>query len=280
MSIFTSLLLGIVQGISEFLPISSSGHLSIIQNLFKLNYSEEGHLLFDVLLHVGTLISICVAYRRELREMILDSVHFLKNVRGSSEERAVNFTPSVRTVMMIIIATLPLIIVLPFKGMVESLYYKTGFIGFVLIVTGGLLYVSDRFIKPGKKTVKTMTVKDAILIGLAQAVALIPGLSRSGTTIAVGLTRGLSRNYVVRFSLLLSLPAVIGSTIISLISAFKAGIDWSLAPVYLVGMAVAAVVGYFSIRLLTVLMKKGKFGKFAYYCWGVGLLTIILSIIL
>ena len=116
------------------------------------------------------------------------------------------------------------------------------------------------------------------MVGLAQAIAVIPGLSRSGTTIAVGLARGYRRSFAVRFSFLMSLPAVIGSFLLTLYKALRAGINWKLVPVYLVGMVVAGVTGYFSIRLVKKLMDNNKFGKFAYYCWAVGLLALIASI--
>jgi undecaprenyl-diphosphatase len=140
--------------------------------------------------------------------------------------------------------------------------------------------VGDRFIAPGKKNEKTMTVVDALVIGVAQAFALIPGLSRSGSTITVGMSRGLNRDFAVRFSLLMSIPAILGSTVLSIFKALRAGIEWGLVPKYLVGALIAAVIGYFCIKLIHRLMRSGKFGKFAYYCWAVGFITIILSLIL
>ena len=279
MSILMSIFLGFVQGVAEFLPISSSGHLSILQNLLKLDYADQSHLFFDVLLHLGTLVSICVVYRKDIKLMLHDGVHFFKG-GGKNNTGGERVTPSVRTLFFIIIATLPLFIALPFFDKIELLYYNTTFIGIALIVTGVLLYVSDRFIVHGKKNDKTITLLDALLVGIAQVIALVPGLSRSGTTITAGLLQGFSREYAVRFSLLMSIPAVIGSAILSFIKAVKSGIDWSLMPAYLVGFIVAAVVGYFAIRLIKLLMEKNKFGKFSYYCWAAGLLTIILSIIL
>ena len=279
MSFFTAILLGIVQGVAEFLPISSSGHLSILQNLLKLSYSEEGHLFFDVLLHVGTLISICVYYRKDLKKIIEECVSFAK---GETNELVTGgrVTGGVRMVFLVIIATLPLFVVLPFNDKIESLYYKTGFIGFALIITGTLLFVCDRFIVAGKKNEKTMTVVDALIIGIAQAFALIPGLSRSGSTITVGMSRGLNRDFAVRFSLLMSLPAILGSTILSVFKALRTGITWGLVPKYLLGAVIAGVVGYFCIKLIHRLIRSGKFGKFSYYCWAVGFITIILSLIL
>lgn len=279
MSILMSIFLGIVQGITEFLPISSSGHLSILQNLFKLNYAEGSHLFFDVLLHLGTLISICVVYREDIKLMIKGFIRFL---RGNSDfsEFGDPLVPPARQALFIIIGTLPLFVMVLFYSKIGQLYGKTAFIGFALLVTGALLYASDKYVKAGKKTEKAMTALDALIIGVGQAIALIPGLSRSGTTITVGIARGLDRNYAVRFSLLLSIPAVLGSLVLSLFDALRTGIDWSLVPVYLIGFVVSAVVGYFTIGLLKKIMNSGKFGRFAYYCWAVGFIAILLSIIL
>lgn len=181
--------------------------------------------------------------------------------------------------MLVIVGTLPLFLILPIKDWVEQLYYNTYFIGFALLATGALLYLSDRLSR-GKKTEKGATVVDALLVGASQALATVPGLSRSGTTIAVGMLRGYDRSFAVRYSFLLSLPAVLGANILSLKNAVEGGIDWSMLPVYLFGMVIAAVAGYFSIRLVNLLANKGKFGNFAYYCWAVGALALILSVLL
>jgi len=275
-----SLFLGLVQGVAEFLPISSSGHLSILQNLFKMDYSQDQHMLFDVLLHMGTLVSICIVYRAELKTMLSSGVEFLRMRNDSDKDEPVTLKPPARALLFVLIGTLPMLIAAIFNGLVSELYFKTGFIGIALIITGGLLFVSDRYIKTGNKTEKTMTVLDAIMIGLAQAVAILPGLSRSGTTISVGLARGLNANFAVRFSLLLSIPAVFGGMLVSLFRVFRSGADFSLFPIYLAGTVVAAVVGFFAIQLIRRIMAKGSFGKFAYYCWGVGALALILSLVL
>jgi len=280
MSVILALFLGLIQGIAEFLPISSSGHLSLLQNLLNMEYSEESHLLFDVLLHLGTLVSICAVYRAELREMISDGIEYLQMRSDSNSDEPVVLKPPARTLLFVLIGTLPMFIAVIFAGSVSRLFFNTLFVGFALIVTGGLLFVSDKFIKKGNKTDKTMTAKDAIIIGLSQAVAILPGLSRSGTTISVGLARGLSGAFAVRFSLLLSIPAVLGATIVSLYKAIRDGADFGLLPTYLAGFVVAAGVGYFAIQLLRRLMAKSKLGYFAYYCWGVGAITMILSLVL
>jgi len=278
MSVIMALFLGIVQGIAEFLPISSSGHLSILQNLFNMNYSDESHLLFDVLLHLGTLVSICAVYRAELKEMIKDGVEYLQMKSDSNADEPVVLKPPGRALLFIIIGTIPMLLALIFSNAVSRLFFNTYFIGFALLITGGLLFVSSRYIRQGNKTDKTMTMADALLIGLAQAVAVLPGLSRSGTTIAVGLARGLTGAFAVRFSLLLSIPAVIGATLVSIFRAISNGADFGLLPTYLAGFIVAAGIGYFAIQFLRRLMAKGNIGYFSYYCWIVGFITIIWSL--
>ena len=280
MSVIMSLFLGLVQGIAEFLPISSSGHLSILQNLFGLNYSEEDNMLFIVLLHLGTLIAVITVYRVELRAMISDGLEFLRMRADSDKDEPVTLKPPARVLLFVLVGTIPMFIVLFFMNSIDRLFASVGFIGFALIITGGILFVSEKYIEKGNKTDKTITLVDALIIGLAQAVAVIPGLSRSGTTIAVGLARGLNGSFAVRFSLLLSIPAILGATVISIYKAIRTGVDFSLLPIYLAGFVIAVVVGFFAIQTVRRLVTKGGFGKFAYYCWGVGALAMILSVVL
>ena len=274
MSMWEAILLGLVQGIAEFLPISSSGHLSVVNNLFKI--SEEGHMFFDVLLHLGTLASILIVYWQDLKEMFYEVISFanLGPLAGQPRERY----PQARTFLMIVMATLPLFLILPINDMIETLYYNNVFIGVAIILTGCMLYVSDKM-KPGKKTERNMTILDAIIIGLCQCVATIPGLSRSGTTITAGIATGLRRDFAVKFSFLMSIPAVLGANILSLADAFREGINWASVPAYLVGMVVAMLTGIAAISLLKLISAKGKFGGFAYYCWVMGVLSIVLYMI-
>lgn len=274
MSFLTAIILGLVQGIAEFLPISSSGHLSILQHFMGLTNVEQNYLLFDVLLHLGTLISIFIIYFHDIIDLIKDFFALIADLISPQKNQKKEVTPNDRMVLMLIVATLPLFLILPMKDKVESLYSNMWFVGSALLVTGVLLFMADRMSR-GRKTDRTGTILDSLLVGVGQALAVSPGLSRSGTTIAFGMMRGFDRNFAVRFSFLLSIPAVLGANILSLIDAIKAGIDVSLLPMYLVGMVVAAVSGYFAITLVKLLARKGKFGSFAYYCWAVGVITII-----
>ncbi len=275
MSFFSALFLGFVQGVAEFLPISSSGHLSVLQNFLGLVNVEEENLFFDVLLHLGTLAAVFAAYWSEIKALVLEGLTMVglrKLPRGQKPDRL-----NRRMILFIIIATLPLLLVLPIKDKVESLYSNTFFIGGAFLLTGTILFLSDRMNRGGKD-LKTATVVDIVLVGLGQAVAVVPGLSRSGTTISCGLSRGFSREFAVKFSFLMSIPAVLGANILSLIDAIKVGVDWSLMPLYLVGVISAAVFGYLAIWLLKAITRKGNFGGFCYYCWGAGLVTLILSL--
>ena len=276
MSVGNAILLGLVQGITEFLPVSSSGHLSILNNLFGLTTAEGGHLLFDVLLHLGTMIAILVVYWQDVKDMLQETLGLMNLGPLAGLQRGRN--PGARLFFMIVLATLPLVLILPIKDLLEGLYDKSIFIGVALILTGCILYVSDRM-RPGSKTVGGMTLLDALINGLCQCVAVIPGLSRSGTTITAGIATGLKRDFAVKFSFLLSIPAVLGANLISLVKAFQTGVDWSCVPAYLIGMAVAMVSGIVAIELLKAISKRGRFGGFAYYCWVVGALSIILTMI-
>lgn len=278
MTYLQSAFLGLVQGIAEFLPISSSGHLALMQNLMGIQSAENSNLFFDVLLHLGTLVAIFVAYREIIWEMILEFFRWIGDmVHGGTGEKEI--PPARRMILLIIVGTLPLFAVLPVKDYVEQLSNSSLFIGCALLVTGALLFTADR-ISHGRKTERSATILDTVIVGFAQAIATVPGLSRSGTTIAAGMLRGYSRDFAVRYSFLMSIPAVLGANLLSLKDALEAGIDTSLLPVYLVGVAVAAVSGYFAIKLVNLLTDKGKFGAFAYYCWAVGALAIVLSIAL
>ena len=265
MSVLSSIFLGLVQGVAEFLPISSSGHLSLFQNFFGL-VSAEGSLFFDVLLHLGTLIAVFVYYWKDIVALVKEFFHLIACVFSREKRRQMKrLPPNGRLILMIIVATLPLFVILPIKDKVEGLYGNTIFVGCALA--------------RGKKGPKSATMLDALLVGVGQAVAVVPGLSRSGTTISAGMMRGFHRRFAVRFSFLLSIPAVLGANILSIGEAVREGIDVSLLPAYIVGTLVAAVSGYFAIRLVNLLADKGKFGNFAYYCWGIGAAAVVASLI-
>ena len=274
MTYLSSFLLGLVQGLAEFLPISSSGHLSIAQNLLGLN--TEIPEFFDVLLHLGTLVAVFVAYWRDICDMVAELIRGVGDLVHGTTPRQV--PPARRLILLIIVGTLPLFILLPIHKQVQALSNNMVFIGAALVVTGFLLFACD-LVRKGKKTERTATIADVLVVGLGQAIATLPGISRSGMTITTGCFMGFERKFAVRFSFLLSIPAVLGANILSLKDALDAGIIWAEVPMYVVGVITAAVVGYACIRLLRLVAEKGRFGAFAYYCWAVGLLTLLLNAI-
>ena len=276
MSVGNAILLGFVQGAAEFFPVSGSGHMAILNNLFGLSATEDGHLLFGALLHLGTLFSVLLAYWRDIREMARETLGLMNLGPQAGEARGRR--PAARLFSMLVFATLPLVLILPIKDLLAGLSDRSIFVGVALILTGCVLYVSDRM-TPGTKTVGGMTMLDALIIGLCQCVAVIPGISRTATTITGGVATGLRRDFAVKFSLLLSIPALIGANVLKLAAAFREGVDWSAVPVYLIGMAAAMVSGIVAIELLKYIAGKGKFGGFAYYCWVMGALSIILTMI-
>lgn len=277
MSFLMAALLGLFQGIAEFLPISSSGHLALLQNFFTME--QEQDLLFNVLLHFATLLTVLLVYRKDVWEMILEFFRGIAALFTPAGKRQTETPPPARRmVLLVIVATLPLLAVLPVKSAIEELGNNTIFVGCALLVTGCILFASDRLAK-GRKGAHNATVVDALLVGVGQALAVTPGISRSGTTISAGMVRGFERTFAVRFSFIMSLPAVLGATILEVADAVQEGVDFTMLPKYLVGMAIAAVSGYFAIKLVNLLADKGKFGKFSYYCWAVGVITIIATLV-
>ena len=267
MSYISSVLMGILQGIAEFLPISSSGHLALFQHFFGAKNYEETQLFFTVLLHLGTLISVFVYYWQDILDLIREFFLGLADIfSGRKGKGRNNPPPARRMVLLIIVATLPLFLILPVKDLVEEAMNNVTFVSVALLGTGCILWFSDHMAR-GNKTAKNATVLDAVLVGFAQALGTLPGISRSGTTISAGMVRG-------------SLPAIFGANILTLKDALEVGIDMEMLPVYLVGTVVAAVVGYFAIRLVNVLAQKGKFGAFAWYCWIVGGISLAAGFII
>ena len=277
MSLLSSILLGFIQGLTEFLPVSSSGHLAIAEHFLGQAGIPATPDFFDVLLHLGTLVAVFVAYWQDIREMVLELIAGARDLARGTTPTPI--PPARRLILLIIVATLPLAAVLPIKDWIEGLSGNIYFVAGALIVTGFLLFASDR-VKKGRKTEKTATLVDVLLVGVAQAIATCPGISRSGTTITAGCFAGFDRKFAVRFSFLMSIPAILGANLLTLIDAIRENaVVVADIPVYLVGVAVAAVVGYVCIRLLKMIADKGKFGWFAYYCWTVGLIVLALTLV-
>ncbi len=276
MTYLMSVILGALQGVAEFLPISSSGHLTLMQHFFGM---EQADNLLNILLHFATLLAVCVVYFQDIVEMVVEFFAFLRDLFSRKASKG-NPPEARRMILLLIVGTLPLVAVLLIKDYVEALGNSPAFVSCALLVTGCILFFSDRMAK-GRKTAKNATVKDALLVGIAQSLATVPGISRSGSTISAGMACGFDRKFAVRYSFLMSLPAVLGATILEVVDVLQApqGIPEGMLPKYLLGMAVASVVGYFSIKLVNLLASKGKFGAFAYYCWAAGIVSLIANLL-
>lgn len=298
MSIADAVLLGVVQGLTEFLPVSSSGHLVLVERFLE-GFDRSNALLFNVTLHLGTLLSVIVYYRRDLAGMIrrlLDPSG--ASGAGQTARRASGSlpptTPDRRFVGLIILAMIATALVgFPLRDFVAALFgdasgagppligdaQRLRLIGLALIVTGLLLAVSERMQigKPGRKNLEW---KDALLVGAAQGISVLPGISRSGTTIAAALFRGVDSVQAVRFSFLLSVPAIVGAELYALLTrsgAHVASVAGSDLPAYFLGTLAAFVVGILAIRIIVATAERGKLVYFALYCWILGGATIIFA---
>ncbi len=258
MNSLETIILGIVQGLTEFLPISSSGHLVIFQNL--LGFSEP-ELLLDSALHLGTLVAVCIYFRSDLRKMVFEAWKF--DFRKSNES----------LLLWVIVGTVPTgLIGLIFRSPLESLFGSINMTGTMLIVTGIIIAVTKLIPEEyGKRTSLGMVI--ALAVGSAQGLAIIPGISRSGATIVCGLLCGLDRDLAARFSFLLSLPAIAGALILQLDSAALERVG--LAPL-LCGFVCSAVVGLLALRILMGMVRRGRLYYFAPYCWAIGLIIVFL----
>ena len=256
------LLLGLLQGLTEFLPVSSSGHLVLAQSVIP-GFSQPGALL-DVVLHLGTLVAVCVYFRRDL---------FLLSLACFSE-RDPEAAASRRLLWLLIAGSIPTAIIgLTFREQFEALFSDPRSVACALLVTGGLLFITDRISRPGR-TLADMSLVDGIVIGIAQGLAIIPGISRSGTTIATGVLLGLERDLLVRYSFLLSIPVIGGAFCLQLLLHWEEigqGVDVFS---YTLGTLAAAIVGYLSIPLLVRLTRSQNLSVFSYYCWLLGGLAL------
>lgn len=286
MSLLESIIMGFVQGLAEFLPISSSGHLAIMKQI--LHIEVETGLLFDVLLHLGTLVAIFIAFWKDVRQLICEGFcivfDFLKNVcyavgnlfRKENKHEYIKMaeTPYRRFVLLVLVSTIPTgILGIVFQDVIEAASAGLLVPGIMLLITGALLKVADEA-ESGTVTEENTSYLKAVILGVAQGIATLPGLSRSGTTIATGLLCGFDRSYAVRYSFIMSIPAVLGAAILELKDFNSAAVVSSELAAYAVGTLVAAVVGYICIRTMLVIVRKKKFRVFSYYCFLIGCVAI------
>ncbi len=243
-----AILLSIVQGITEFLPVSSSGHLVILQKLFNFN---QPPVLFDILVHFGTLGAIILYFKKELKIII----------------RKTNI------LLMVVIGTLPAVVIGFFlQNYIVKIFDSLRVVGISLLITAGLLF-SSKLIKAPNRDFKYLNWKDALLVGVFQALAILPGVSRSGSTIVSGLWRGLKRENAFLFSFYLAVPAILGALALQVPALFNS--SYSYLSQGILGMIVAGIVGYFSLNILEKTLKSAKLHWFSLYCLILGLIVLI-----
>lgn len=254
MSLLQAIVLGIVQGLTEFLPISSSGHLVLFQKFFGL---KESVLTFDVLLHLGTLVAVLAVFWKDIISMIR--------------------RPWQKLTLLIILATIPTgLIGLGLKDFFEQLFESGRTIGIEFIATGFIIWFADR-IKPKNKGVEDISHFDAVFVGLMQGIAILPAVSRSGLTIAGSLFRGINREAAARFSFLVSIPAIAGAAVLDLKDIVNTGVPAGDQLPFIVGPVVAAISGYWAIKYMLKLISTGSIKGFAYYVWALGAVIIALQ---
>ena len=273
MDIIQGIIIGIVQGLTEFLPVSSSAHLVFIQKILGVQSS----LAFDTFLHLGTLIAVLWFFRYDIYKMILSWVSSIQDIIRGRFREGFYEDPYKRLAWYVILATIPVAIVgVLFEDSVDALFSGALYVpAFFLFVTGTILYLSQRMTS-GEINYNTITKKEALFMGLGQACAILPGLSRSGTTIAAGLTIGLNKEFAAKFSFILSIPAILGAFVLQL-KDIGSAMDANFLPVFL-GFIASIIAGYVAIKWMLDLIQNKSLDIFAYYCWLIGLIVFMGSI--
>ena len=263
--------LGIIQGLTEFLPVSSSGHLVLLQNLFGLTQPE---LLFDICLHIGTLFAVCIVFFQEIRSVLVTLLHLpgLTKSHGGLKP-LLSENGDVRMALLIVAGSIPTAVLgILFHKIADLIFGAVWIVGIMLLVTGTILWFTRMVPREGRSIVN-VSMKDALVIGLVQGLAILPGISRSGATISVALFLGVDREVAGRYSFLLSIPAILGALVLGLDSSLiDTSVSWKMI---LAGTASAGVVGYGALKLLLHLVKKGQLYLFAPYCWLLGVAALI-----
>jgi undecaprenyl-diphosphatase len=272
MEIYQAIILGILQGLTEFLPVSSSGHLVLGQIFFEIS---EPSLAFNISVHMGTLGAVVVVYFTDIRSML---VSVLSGLAGLLKRQviAIESDDHLRLALFILAGSIPTALIgLGLKQFEAVLFSSPLLVGAMLLVTGTILWVSRRFYRSGPVGIP-LDLKRALMIGVSQGLAVIPGISRSGTTIACGMFCGLDRQTAARFSFLLSIPAILGAELLSILESLEKGVQLDAAVIY--GTLTAFVSGLIALKLLIKLVNAGKFHLFAPYCWLIGILVLLLAI--
>ncbi|MGD9159841.1 MAG: undecaprenyl-diphosphate phosphatase [Desulfobacteraceae bacterium] len=269
MDIISALILGIIQGLTEFLPVSSSGHLVIFQKFLNIH---EAELLLDITLHMGTLLAVFIFFRDDLKEMISETFGYLSGLITKKETLAsIKDRPHALLSLWVVTGMIPTaVIALVFKDKLESLFGDPERAAWMLMITGVIVLVS-KAMPSGYTKRKKVGLLSSLAVGVAQGMAITPGISRSGSTIVCGMLCGIDRELAGSFSFLLSIPAIMGSFVFKVADSNLGSIE--IIPM-VIGFFSAAITGFFALKLLMKMVKKGNFAWFAPYCWALGLAII------
>jgi undecaprenyl-diphosphatase len=268
------ILLGLIQGLTEFFPVSSSGHLVIAKYFLKLNLPGAA---FEAFVHFGTVLAVIVLFRREMKELVIsffDSIY--KLFQGENILNIFKNNSSSKLAWFLVISTIPAAIIgYTFSSYFEILFSKPIIASFMLTITGALLWFGNKKFAGGNKNISEINCKDAIFIGLAQAVAIIPGISRSGLTVITGLSRNLDREFAAKYSFILSVPIILGASMFKMRELSSLNIDLS---VLILSGLVAAISSYGAMKIFIRLLKNRKIYFFSYYLWIISGLTICITL--
>ncbi len=276
LNILQAILMGIVQGLTEFLPVSSSGHLAIFRAI--LNVNTEVSALFEALLHVGTLAAVFIVFWKDVKMLIIETLKLIRDAfLWIVKKQKIEIYTERMLSLLVIVASIPTAII----GLIVEIFLEDFLlsslvaVGVGLLITGGLLLLMTK-IPQGHKELKDMKLRDGIFMGLVQGIATVPGISRSGSTVTAGLFCGLDRDFAFRFSFLMSIPAILGATLLKLLKI--SATDAANIGSYLIGMVIAGVIGYFSLIWMRKLLKNWKFHYFGFYDLAMGLIVIVFGI--
>jgi undecaprenyl-diphosphatase len=286
MTVLQAILLGIIQGITEFLPVSSSGHLAILQNIFHIE--TEGSMFFDIMLHVGTLVAIFVVYWKDILRMIVETINICIDLIGNlkiwianrRDDEALRYKRIIHNnyrkfVVLVIVSTIPTAVIgYAAKSLVSAASETLIVPGVCLLLTGVLLMVAD-YTESGTKIPRDVSYSNGFFIGIAQGISTLPGLSRSGTTITACLLSGFDRRFAVKYSFIMSIPAVLGAAVLEIKDAAAESMSFGLVGCSILGAVVAGLVGYVCIKVMLAVVRKKKFKGFAIYCFALGLIAIV-----
>lgn len=271
MDLIQAILLGILQGITEFLPVSSSGHLALARAVIGREIVQG--ITFEIVVHFGSFCSIVVYFRKKIADILTDL--FSSFSPSGIRQKEFIYNKNARFSYIILLSMIPAMIVgFTLKDPIEQLFLNPVFVSAMLLITGSLLFLT----KFSKNLPNDVDAKRGLLMGIAQACAIVPGISRSGSTIATGLFTGVNRESVANFSFLMVLPVLAGAMLLEVLEVMENGMATDEILSLIAGFLASFISGYFALKYLIILLKREKFHYFSYYCWAVGVAGLILFI--